>query len=77
IMTLMMISIIKAAKYDLHYQPDYSLNTIHIEELPENSPWEHGDTSEAPQGSVLAQQAEYEEIRLNLEEEEAATRLDT
>lgn len=77
IMTLMMISIIKAAKYDLHYQPDYSLNTIHIEELPENSPWEHGDTSEAPEGSVLAQQAEYEEIRLNLEEEEAATRLDT
>ncbi|WP_417614520.1 BCCT family transporter [Oceanisphaera sp.] len=77
IMTLMMISIIKAAKYDLHYQPDYSLNTIHIEELPENSPWEHGATSEAPEGSVLAQQAEYEETRINLEEEVAAARLDT
>lgn len=63
IMTMMMASIIKAAKYDLHYQPDYSLKTIHIEEVPDNSPWEHGETSEAPEGSVLAQQAEYEELR--------------
>ncbi|EGZ44383.1 BCCT family transporter [Neisseria wadsworthii] len=63
IMSLMMASIIKAAKYDLHYQPDYSLRTIHIEELPDNSPWEHGETSEAPEGSVLAQMAIYEEQR--------------
>lgn len=32
---------------DLHYQPDYSLSTIHIEELPDNAPWEQGETSEA------------------------------
>ncbi|KPN71610.1 choline transporter [Neisseria sp. 83E34] len=63
IMSLMMASIIKAAKYDLHYQPDYSLRTIHIEELPDNAPWEHGETSEAPEGSVLAQMAIYEEQR--------------
>lgn len=77
IMTLMMISIIKAAKYDLHYQPDYSLSTIHIEELAETAPWEDGTTSEDPEGSVLAQQAEYEETRIHLEEEEAAAKLDT
>lgn len=70
IMLLLMISTIKAAKYDLHYQPDYCLSTIHIEELPESAPWENGTTSEAPEGSVLAQQAEYEEIRLLQEEAE-------
>lgn len=69
IMTLMMASIIKAAKYDLYYQPDYSLSTIHIEEVPDNSPWEHGETSEAPEGSVLAQQAEYEELRQQQEDQ--------
>ena len=65
IMSMLMLSIIKAAKYDLYYQPDYSLKTIHIEEVPDNAPWEHGETSEAPEGSVLAQQAIYEELRLN------------
>lgn len=69
IMAMMMISIIKAAKYDLHYQPDYSLKTIHIEELPETAPWEQGETSEAPEGSVLAQQAEYDEMRQQQEED--------
>ncbi|STZ76031.1 BCCT family transporter [Bergeriella denitrificans] len=68
IMSLMMASIIKAAKYDLHYQPDYSLRTIHIEELPDNAPWEHGETSEAPEGSVLAQMAVYEEQRQQQQE---------
>lgn len=63
IMSLIMLSTIKAAKYDLHYQPDYSLSTIHIEEVPDNAPWEVGETSEAPEGSVHAQEAEYEEIR--------------
>ena len=65
IMSMLMLSIIKAAKYDLYYQPDYSLKTIHIEEVPDNAPWEHGKTSEAPEGSVLAQQAIYEELRQN------------
>lgn len=68
IMSMMMLSIIKAAKYDLYYQPDYSLKTIHIEEVPDNAPWEHGETSQAPEGSVLAQQAVYEELRHGSEE---------
>ncbi|WP_274571820.1 BCCT family transporter [Neisseria leonii] len=63
IMSLIMLATIKAAKYDLHYQPDYSLSTIHIETVPDNAPWEDGDTSQAPEGSVLAQQALYEEMR--------------
>ncbi|MDP8101209.1 BCCT family transporter [Phocoenobacter atlanticus] len=63
IMSLIMLSTIKAAKYDLYYQPDYSLSTIHIEEVPDVAPWEEGETSEAPEGSVHAQEAEYEEIR--------------
>lgn len=63
IMTLIMISTVKAARYDLHYQPDYEVNTIHIEEVPENSPWEQGKTSEAPEGSELAKQVEYAELR--------------
>lgn len=63
IMSMSMLSLIKAAKYDLHYQPDYSLKTIHIEAIPDNAPWETGETSEAPEGSVLAQQAEYESLR--------------
>ena len=65
IMSMMMLSTIRAAKYDLHYQPDYSLKTIHIENVPDNSPWEQGETSEAPEGSVLAQLAAWEEQRLN------------
>ncbi|WP_198650077.1 BCCT family transporter [Zobellella maritima] len=69
IMAMMMMSCIKAAKYDLHYQPDYSLQTIHIEEVPENAPWEQGTTSEAPDGSVLAQEAIYEEIRQQQDED--------
>lgn len=63
IMTMSMLSIIKAAKYDLFYQPDYSLKTIHIETIPDNSPWEEGETSTAPEGSVLAQEEGYEVLR--------------
>ena len=63
ILTMMMVSVIKAARYDLAYQPDYYIKTIHIEELPDNSPWEEGLTSEAPEGSVLAQQDEWEQLR--------------
>ncbi len=63
IMTMMMLSTIRAAKYDLYYQPDYSLKTIHIESVPDNSPWETGETSQAPEGSVWAQQAAWEEQR--------------
>lgn len=69
IMSLIMFSTIKAAKYDLHYQPDYSLKTIYIEEVPENAPWEQGETSIAPEGSVLAQQVIYEEMRQQQQEE--------
>lgn len=72
IMSMMMLSVIKAAKYDLYYQPDYSLKTIHIEEIPTNAPWEHGETSQAPEGSVLAQQAVYEEKRQQDDSDTAA-----
>ncbi len=70
IMLAMMFSVIKAAKFDLHFQPDYSKSTIHIEEIPENSPWEEGETSSAPVGSVLHQEAEYEELRKSNDENE-------
>ncbi len=63
IMSMCMLSLIKAAKYDLHYQPDYSLSTIHIEAIPDNAPWQTGETSQAPEGSVLAQKSEYESQR--------------
>ena len=71
ILSLMMLSLIKAARYDLHYQPDYYLKTIHIEELAESAPWEEGETSEAPEGSVLAQQEEWEEMIRDEEEADA------
>lgn len=63
IMIAMMIATIKAAKFDLWFQPDYTLKTIHIEEIAETSPWEEGETSPAPEGSVLHQEATFEEIR--------------
>ncbi len=63
IMSAMMISMIKAAKFDLWFQPDYTRPTIHIDQIPENSPWEEGKTSMAPEGSVLHQEAQYEEFR--------------
>lgn len=72
ILSLMMLSVIKAARYDLHYQPDYYLKTIHIEELADSAPWEEGETSEAPEGSVLALQDEWEQMREDNEEEENA-----
>ena len=63
ILLMMMMSVIKAARYDLYYQPDYSLKTIHIEELADSAPWEVGETSDAPEGSVLQQQEEWEQLR--------------
>ncbi|XDZ51301.1 BCCT family transporter [Neisseriaceae bacterium CLB008] len=63
IMSAMMVATIKAAKYDLHFQPDYSLKTIHIEEIAETAPWQEGETSTAPEGSVLHTEAVYEAIR--------------
>lgn len=76
ILSLMMLSVIKAARYDLYYQPDYYLKTIHIEELADSAPWEEGKTSEAPEGSVLALQDEWEQMREDNEEEENADELD-
>lgn len=70
ILTMMMISVIKAARYDLYYQADYDLKTIHIEELANNAPWEEGKTSEAPEGSVLQQHEEWEQMREDTENAE-------
>ncbi|RUR51614.1 BCCT family transporter [Vreelandella populi] len=36
---LLMISMVRAAHYDLRYQPDYEEPEINIEEFPENDPW--------------------------------------
>ena len=63
ILSMMMLSVIKAARYDLYYQPDYNVKTIHIEELADSAPWEQGETSDAPEGSVLQQQEEWEQMR--------------
>lgn len=67
ILSMMMLSVIKAARYDLAYQPDYNLKTIHIEELPDNAPWEEGETSESLEGSVLQQSEEWEQMREDTE----------
>ena len=36
---LLCISIVKAANFDLRYQPDYERHEIHIDEFPEEDPW--------------------------------------
>jgi BCCT family betaine/carnitine transporter len=36
---LLCVSIVKAANFDLRYQPDYERHEIHIEEFPEEDPW--------------------------------------
>ncbi|MGO3056307.1 BCCT family transporter [Halomonas sp. AOP43-A1-21] len=36
---LLMISMVRAAQYDLRYQPNYEEPEINIEEFPENDPW--------------------------------------
>lgn len=71
IMSMMMAATIKAVYYDLHYQPDYSLKTIYVDAIPEVSPWEIGDTSLPPEGSVHAELAEYEQARAQDESNEA------
>lgn len=71
ILGMMMLSTIKAARYDLYYQPDYGLKTIHIEELADTAPWETGETSDAPEGSVHYQHLEWEQMREENEAQEA------
>ncbi|WP_072281879.1 BCCT family transporter [Rappaport israeli] len=71
IMSMMMAATIKAVYYDLHYQLDYSLKTIYVDAIPEVSSWEIGDTSLAPEGSVHAELAEYEQARAQDESNEA------
>ncbi|MFI0471328.1 BCCT family transporter [Halomonas sp. HMF6819] len=51
IAVLLMISMVRAAKYDLRYQPDYSDPEINIEEFPENDPWSEEGTWELPEES--------------------------
>ena len=36
---LLCISVVKAARYDLRYQPDYSAPEIHVQEFPDEDPW--------------------------------------
>jgi len=48
---LLMISMVRAAKYDLRFQPDYNDPEINIEEFPENDPWTKEGTWELPDDS--------------------------
>ncbi|WP_251976269.1 BCCT family transporter [Salinicola avicenniae] len=45
---MLMISMVRAAKYDLRFQPDYTEPEINIEEFPENDPWTEEGTWELP-----------------------------
>jgi len=49
---LLCIAIVKAANFDLRYQPDYDRHEIHVDQFPEDDPWseegswdldDHGD----------------------------------
>ena len=45
---LLMVSMVRAAHYDLRFQPDYDEPEINIEEFPENDPWTEKGTWELP-----------------------------
>ena len=45
---LLCVSIVRAAHYDLRYQPDYRNKEIHIEELPDEDPWTDEGSWEIP-----------------------------
>ncbi|WP_447528873.1 BCCT family transporter [Vreelandella sp. TE19] len=51
IAVLLMVSMVRAAKYDLRYQPDYNDPEINIEEFPENDPWTEEGSWEQPEES--------------------------
>lgn len=36
---LLCVAIVKAARFDLKYQPDYDSNEIHIDKFPSDDPW--------------------------------------
>ncbi|WP_226876935.1 BCCT family transporter [Microbulbifer hainanensis] len=46
---LLCVSIVRAAHYDLRYQPDYENKEIYIEEFPEEDPWTEDGTWEQPE----------------------------
>ncbi|MBZ5487859.1 BCCT family transporter [Halomonas aquamarina] len=57
IAVLLMVSMVRAAQYDLRYQPDYEEPEINIEEFPENDPWTEEGTwevaeDESPSGQT-------------------------
>jgi BCCT family betaine/carnitine transporter len=41
---LLCISIVRAANYDMRYQPDYSMKEINIGEFPDDDPWSEEGT---------------------------------
>ncbi|KUJ84590.1 MULTISPECIES: BCCT family transporter [Microbulbifer] len=45
---LLCVSIVRAANYDLRYQPDFEEKEIYIEELPEEDPWTEEGSWETP-----------------------------
>jgi len=46
---LLCISIVRAAHYDLRYQPDYEDKEIYIEEFPDEDPWTEDGTWQLPE----------------------------
>ncbi|WP_444904730.1 BCCT family transporter [Microbulbifer sp. CnH-101-E] len=48
---LLCISIVKAAHYDLRYQPSYEEKEIYIEDFPKDDPWSKGGDWELPASS--------------------------
>ncbi|WP_346836675.1 BCCT family transporter [Microbulbifer sp. SAOS-129_SWC] len=46
---LLCLSIVRAAHYDLRYQPDYEDKEIYIEEFPEDDPWCEDGTWQIPE----------------------------
>ncbi|TVU71857.1 MULTISPECIES: BCCT family transporter [Cobetia] len=51
---LLCISIVRAAHYDLRYQPDYSVKEINIEEFPADDPWSEDGSWELPESDIPA-----------------------
>ncbi|WP_158775106.1 BCCT family transporter [Cobetia sp. L2A1] len=51
---LLCISVVRAAHYDLRYQPDYSVKEINIEEFPADDPWSEAGSWEIEEGDVPA-----------------------
>ncbi|MDO6815565.1 BCCT family transporter [Cobetia amphilecti] len=51
---MLCISIVRAAHYDLRYQPDYTVKEINIEEFPADDPWTEEGSWDLPEDDIPA-----------------------